>query len=383
MVLNFMTPQFVLVFPNMFGFKGGIQVYSAFLLQAWQQLYPEAQYDVLLKYDREIPLSHDFLPQTRFWGFGRFPRWMQSLLLALTLMKLSLQKPPQLMICTHVNYSVVFHWIKQWLGIPYWVVAHGTEVWDISEPGLQKALYHADRVVAVSEYTRSRLLKEQDLRTEQVVVLPNTFNPGRFEIKPKPQYLLERYGLSPEQPVILTVSRLGRSARYKGYGILLEALVLLRQQIPNIHYVLVGKGDDRPWIKAKIEALDLSSFVTLTGLIPDEELCDHYNLCDVFALPSKGEGFGIVYLEAMACGKPVLGGNQDGAIDPLAGGKWGSLVDPEDVEAIANTLYQILQKKYPNPQFYQPTSLRNYVIQTYSPDQFRHQLNSLLSLQGL
>jgi len=367
----------------MFGFKGGIQVYSAFLLQAWQQLYPQGHYDVLLKYDREIPLSHSFLPQTRFWGFGYFPRWVQSLLLALTLLKLSLQKPPQLMICTHVNYSVVFHWIKRWLGIPYWVVAHGTEVWEISEPGLQKALYHADRVVAVSEYTRSRLLKEQDLRTEQVVVLPNTFDPGRFEIKPKPQYLLERYGLSPEQPVILTVSRLGRSARYKGYGILLEALVSLREQIPNIHYVLVGKGDDRPWIEAQIEALDLSSSVTLTGLIPDEELCDHYNLCDVFALPSKGEGFGIVYLEAMACGKPVLGGNQDGAIDPLAGGEWGSLVDPEDVEAIADTLYQILQKKHPNSRFYEPEALRNYVIQTYSPDQFRHQLNSLLSLQGL
>jgi glycosyltransferase involved in cell wall biosynthesis len=378
-----MTLQFLLVFPNMFGFKGGIQVYSAFLLQALQQLYPESQYQVLLKYDREIPPSHSFLPQTQFCCFGPFPRWMQSLLLALTLVKLSIQKRPQLMICTHVNYSVVFQWIKRLFGIPYWVVAHGTEVWDISEPRLQKALYHADRVVAVSQYTRSRLLLEQKLTPAQVVILPNTFDDRRFQIKLKPQYLLERYKLSLEQPIILTVSRLGRSARYKGYGILLDALVLLRQNIPNIHYILVGKGDDRPWIEAKIETLNLSSSVTLTGLIPDEELCDHYNLCDVFALPSQGEGFGIVYLEAMACGKPVLGGNQDGAIDPLAGGEWGSLVDPENVNEIANTLDQILQKKHPNPRFYEPEALRNYVIQTYSPDQFRHQLNSLLSLQGL
>lgn len=365
----------------MFGFKGGIQVYSAFLLQALQQLYPESQYDVLLKYDREIASSHSFLAQTRFWCFGRFPRWMQSLLLAVTLVKLSLQKPPQLMICTHVNYSVAFHWIKRWLGIPYWIVAHGTEVWDISDPRLQQALYHADRVVAVSHYTRSRLLLEQTLTPAQVVVLPNTFDHRRFQIKPKPQYLLKRYGLSPEQPIILTVSRLGRSARYKGYGILLDALVLLRQNIPNIHYVLVGKGDDLPWIEAKIETLNLSSSVTLTGLIADEELCDHYNLCDVFALPSQGEGFGIVYLEAMACGKPVLGGNQDGAIDPLAGGEWGSLVDPEDVDEIANTLDQILQGKYPNPRFYEPEALRNYVIQTYSINQFVNQLNRLLSEQ--
>ncbi|MDJ1171122.1 glycosyltransferase [Roseofilum sp. BLCC_M154] len=376
-----MNSQFILVFPNMFGFKGGIQVYSAFLLQALQQLYPDSQYQVLLKYDREIPPSHGFLSQTQFSCFGRFPRWMQSLLLALTLVKLSLQKRPRLMICTHVNYSVVFDWIKHWLGIPYWVVAHGTEVWDISEPRLQKALYHADRVVAVSQYTRSRLLLEQKLTPAQVVILPNTFDLRQFQIKPKPQYLLDRYGLSPEQPIILTVSRLGRSARYKGYGILLDALVLLRQNIPNIHYILVGKGDDRPWIEAKIETLNLSSSVTLTGLIPDEELCDHYNLCDVFALPSQGEGFGIVYLEAMACGKPALGGNQDGAIDPLAGGEWGSLVDPENVEEIADTLDQILQKKYPNRRLYQPEDLRNYVIETYNINRFVDQLNRLLSQQ--
>lgn len=79
-----MTSQLLLVFPNIFGFKGGTQVYSAFLLQAWQQLYPQGQYDVLLKYDRDIPPSHGFLPQTQFWCFGRFPRWVQSILLALT-----------------------------------------------------------------------------------------------------------------------------------------------------------------------------------------------------------------------------------------------------------------------------------------------------------
>ncbi len=82
--------------------------------------------------------------------------------------------------------------------------------------------------------------------------------------------------------------------------------------------------------------------MTLAGYIPEEELNDHYNLCDVFAMPSKGEGFGIVFLEAMACGKPVLAGNKDGSVDALLGGKLGALVDPDDVAQIAETLIAIL-----------------------------------------
>ncbi|MDJ1184111.1 glycosyltransferase [Roseofilum casamattae] len=374
-----MAPRFFLVFPNIFGFKGGIQVYSAFLLHSLQCIYPQAEYDVFLKYDSCIPESHGFLPQTRFHVFGRFPRWVQSVLLGLSLVKLSWQKRPSLTICTHVNYGVVCDRLKQWLGCPYWIIGHGTEVWNLQDTRLRGALSHANRVVAVSEYTRSRLLAEQDLTEEQMVVLPNTFDPQRFQIKPKPDYLLQRYGLSPEQPIILTVSRLGRSAHYKGYGVILEALTQLRQHLPTIHYLLVGKGDDRPWIERRIEELELSEFVTLTGAVSDDELCDHYNLCDLFALPSQGEGFGIVYLESMACGKPALAGDRDGAVDPLAGGDWGSLVNPEDVEAIAKTLAQILQGEYPNQRLYNPEALRNYVIHNYSLDRFTDRLKTLLS----
>jgi glycosyltransferase involved in cell wall biosynthesis len=90
----------------------------------------------------------------------------------------------------------------------YWVIAHGVEAWDINRPALQKALRHADHILAVSSYTRDRLLKEQNLAPAKVSLLPNTFDADRFGIQPKPQYLLDRYGLTPEQPVILTVARL-------------------------------------------------------------------------------------------------------------------------------------------------------------------------------
>ena len=110
--------------------------------------------------------------------------------------------------------------------------------------------------------------------------------------------------------------------------------------------------------------------MTLAGFIPEEELADHYNLCDVFAMPSKGEGFGIVYLEAMACGKPVLGGNKDGTVDPLVNGELGCLVDPDDVEAIAENLTSILQGTYPNEIMYQPEKLRQKTIDLFGYDRF-------------
>jgi glycosyltransferase involved in cell wall biosynthesis len=91
-------------------------------------------------------------------------------------------------------------------------------------------------------------------------------------------------------------------------------------------------------------------------------------------MPSKGEGFGIVYLEAMACGKPCLGGNQDGALDALVQGELGVLVNPDDIDEIAQALIQILQGEYPNALLYQPERLRQAVIEHFGFEIFQQQL---------
>lgn len=388
-------PHFYLLFPNIFGYMGGIQVYSAVLLRALQDLYPDAQYDVFLKYDRADGTNLqnlEFLPQTRFHYFGqshgdrnRWRRYGKAILAAIKMLGLGLWQRPNLILTTHLDfYSVVFDWFKSWTGIPYGVVLHGLEAWNVENKALQSVLQRADRVMAVSHYTRDRLLREQSLEANQVTVLPNAFDASRFQIAPKPKYLLERYGLKPDQPVILTVSRLDQNTNYKGYNQIIQALQQVRQQIPNAHYILAGKGNNIPHIEALVHQLGLQDCVTLTGFVPESELADHYNLCDVFALPSRGEGFGIVYLEALACGKPVLAGNQDGAVDPLLNGEIGCLVDPEDVNAIAQNLTQILQGIYPNPVLYQPEILRQKTIENFEFAQFRRTLaKSLQSLKIL
>jgi len=386
-------PHFYLLFPNIFGYMGGIQVYSAVLLRALQELYPEAEYDVFLKYDCSdaINLQNlEFLPQTRFHYFGQFHgdrnvwrRYGRASLAAAKMVGLGFWQRPTLILATHLDfYSVVFEWFKRLTRVPYGIVLHGLEAWNVENAALKSVLQRADQVIAVSHYTRDRLLREQSLQPNHVTVLPNAFDASRFQIAPKPRYLMERYGLTSEQPVILTVSRLDQNTGYKGYNQIIEALVQIRRHIPDAHYVLAGKGNNLPHIEALVRRLNLQDCVTLTGFVLESELCDHYNLCDVFALPSRGEGFGIVYLEALACGKPVLAGNQDGAVDPLLNGEIGCLVDPDDVDAIAQNLTQILQGTYFNPVLYQPEVLRQKTIENFEFAQFRRTLaQSLRALQ--
>jgi glycosyltransferase involved in cell wall biosynthesis len=378
--------------PNLFGFKGGVQVYSAFLLQALQRLYPSFDYTVFLKYEQSI--SHNlralqFLPTTQFHCFGEkvynanaWSRRWQTGYSATTILASALWQRPQLTILTELSsYVLLCHYLKRFMNRPYWVVLHGLEAWNLQDAAYLAALRNADRIIAVSHYTRDRILSEGYLNPAKVAVLPNTFDAKEFQIQPKPTYLLERYALSADQPIILTVSRLQKFAKYKGYDKVLQALPQVRQQIPDVRYLLAGKGDDFPRLQAMVSKLGIEDCVTFTGFIPEHELGDHYNLCDVFAMPSKGEGFGIVYLEALACGKPVLAGNQDGAVDPLVNGQLGCLVNPDDVEAIAHYLIQILQGTYPNPLLYQPECLRQEVMQRFEFKQFCQTLGQLKLIQ--
>lgn len=367
---------FHLWFPDIFEFKGGIQVYSAFLLKALQNLYPSNHYQVFLKHDTHALLSLN--QQTQFHCAGSFPLALRTVFFAAQILGIGWWQRPQFSISTHVNFTPAAYWLKRLAGVPYWTVAHGAEAWNIENSAIKTALHHADRILAVSSYTRDRLLKEQNLDPSKISLLPCTFDASRFKISPKPQYLLNRYQLTVEQPIILTVGRLDSTQQYKGYDQILLALPKIRRQIPNVHYILVGKGGDRPRIEQLITQLNLQDCVTLAGFVPDQEISDYYNLCDVFAMPSKGEGFGIVYLEALACGKPTLGGNQDGAIDALCHGELGALVNPDNLEEITETLIKILQVTYPQPFLYQPEALRQKVIEEFSFDCFKVKLSEII-----
>jgi phosphatidyl-myo-inositol dimannoside synthase len=365
--------------PNTFEFKGGIQVYLQDFLTVLSTEFPHHSFHVFDKLDRELPQNHLYPNNFAFTFSGGTPKILQTLHYIIKIFVGACLQRPNLIICGLVNFSPVALLLCKLFGTPYWIIAYGIDVWDIKDPFKIQALNNAEKVISIGQYTKNRLIQEQNLTSDKIPLLPVTFDASRFAIGRKPNYLLARYGLHPEQPIILTVTRLAGEDRYKGYDQILQALPKIRESIPQVHYLLVGKGDDRPRIEQMIVDLDLQGCVTLTGFIPDQELCDHYNLCDVFAMPSKGEGFGIVYLEALACGKPTLGGNQDGAIDALCNGELGILIDPDNIIEIAQNLTQILQKTHPHPLIYQPQTLRNKAIAAFGFPEFQQTLTHLLT----
>lgn len=364
--------------PNLFEFKGGIQVYLQDLLEGLVDKFPNLSLDIFDQLDRNKPQAKFNSENISFVFSGGLPDLLRIPHFAFNLIVGALSKQPNLIVCGHLNFAPVAFWLHRFTGIPYWILVYGVDAWMVEDKWKIAALHTAEKIVSISGYTRDRLIKEQNLPFDKIPLLPVTFDASRFEISPKPDYLLKRYGLKPEQPVILTVTRLSSEDGYKGYDQILQALPEIRRQLPDVHYILVGKGNDRPRIEQLVAQLHLQDCVTLAGFIPDNEIGDHYNLCNVFAMPSKGEGFGIVYLEALACGKPTLGGNQDGAIDALCNGTLGALVEPDNVGAIAQTIVQILQGTYPNPLIYQPEALRQKVIDTFGFERFKQTLAELM-----
>ena len=169
-----------------------------------------------------------------------------------------------------------------------------------------------------------------------------------------------------------------KAEKYKGYDKIIELMPKLIQNFADIRYILVGYGSDAERIKELVKKLKLDKHVILPGKITGEELCDHYNLCDCFAMPSKAEGFGIVFLEALACGKPVLAGNQDGSVEALRNGELGVLVDPDDINEISDNLIKILKSEYPNKIIYNPELLREKAIAYFGFDQFKMNLKQYL-----
>lgn len=233
---------------------------------------------------------------------------------------------PDVIFCGHINAAPLAALLARTMARPLWVQAHGFEAWTERGAAIGNALAGASLVTAVSRHTRARLLGWCDLSPEIVRVLPNTVS-ARYAPRPRRADLAARYGLTGRK-VILSVGRLAAAERYKGHARIIDALPAIARQALDVSYLVVGAGDDLPALAAQAVARGVRDRVIFAGAVPADELADHYALADVFAMPSTGEGFGIVFLEAAMMGLPLVGGAVDGSADALADGQIGRLVDP-------------------------------------------------------
>jgi asparagine synthase (glutamine-hydrolysing) len=245
-------------------------------------------------------------------------------------------------LCGHINLLPLAWLASRLSSVPLVLNIHGIEAWQPTKRRLvNKLAGRIDYLVSVSATTRERFLSWARASEIPSFILPNAVDLDRFQLRPKKQELLDLHHLKGKN-VIMTLGRLESREAYKGVDEVLEVLPRLLQTIPKLVYLIVGDGSDVPRLKEKARQLGLARSVVFVGPIPESAKVDYYNLADAFVMPGRGEGFGIVYLEAMACGVPVVASILDGSKEALLDGKLGQLVNPNDATSLRMGIIEAL-----------------------------------------
>ena len=271
-----------------------------------------------------------------FTGFGRSKsKFIASALRAAL-------RQPRLIVAFHPNLAPVVAAMKLCSPRSRAVVfTHGIEVW--APLGLDRrwALRRSDMVLAPSSHTLRQLVTQQGVAESKIKKLRWSLGP-EFTANALPcasHRLPEGF---PRGRVVLTVGRWDAREAYKGLDHLITALPTLLGELPDLHLVAIGDGTDLPRLERLAEQLGVAGRVHFLRQVPPEEIAAAYDACEVFALPSGGEGFGLVFLEAMSHGKPVIGGAHGGTPEIIEEGISGYLVRHGDVAQLTERLLHLL-----------------------------------------
>ncbi len=241
---------------------------------------------------------------------------------------------PRLTLSMHIVASPGAALIRNLFGARTVQYFHAKEVG--AKPRLAAfAACRADVVVAVSAYTARLVAATGAVPACTKLIAPGVDMPAEAAPLPEPR------------PTIVTIARL--EDRYKGHDVILRALPLVRSKVPDVQWIVIGDGPLRTGLERLAEALGVAGSVRFLGPVPDAERNSWLRRAHALVMPSRlpagdfaGEGFGIVYLEAGAYGKPVLAGNVAGALDAVVDGETGLLVDPTDHLAVADGIARLL-----------------------------------------
>lgn len=251
---------------------------------------------------------------------------------------------------------------KRLFNIPYAVYVYGSETarFGGSKPVMKfvsKIIDEAEQLIPNSEFTLNEFLRFGVKKEKMVKITPGV-DTEFFYPKEKSCSLQKKYNLK-DQKVLLTVSRLDER---KGNDMVIKALVKVLKKYPDTKYIIVGKGREESALKSIAKGLNLfgsgshKDKVVFAGYVDDKDLPDYYNLCDIFIMPNREtvehkqlrgdfEGFGIVFMEASACAKPVIAGKSGGVEEAVEEGVSGLFVDPNSIEDIADTIIRLFDDK--------------------------------------
>jgi phosphatidyl-myo-inositol dimannoside synthase len=276
--------------------------------------------------------------------------------------------PVALIICAHIRLLPAAFLAGMLTGAPVWVFIYGIDAWERPKNPLLAALARrAGLVISISKVTIERFQRWAAMPEDRLRLLPCSVDLDRFRPGQADPALLARYGLAGKR-ALFTLGRLVSRERAKGMDEVMEAMPRLLQEFPNLVYLIGGDGPDRGRLESKARALGLAERVIFTGRLSEEEKLAHFHLADAYVMPSRGEGMGIVLLEAMAAGIPAMGSAKDGSREALLDGKLGLLVDPDDIQSVTAGIRAVLSRPRARPDG----------LDYFSVENFRRRMSNLL-----
>ncbi|MCB0697284.1 MAG: glycosyltransferase family 4 protein [Chitinophagaceae bacterium] len=366
------------LFLNLTAFSqtGGIERFNKCFLKALNELDMTGETDSysISAYDKTA--TEHYYPKNRYKCFAtrKVPFVLSSIMTA---------GKYDVIFIGHVNLAIVGVAIKYlYPSKKVILITHGIEVWQELKGIKRKLLYVADKILSVSNFTRKKIEDVNGIKEGVITVFPNTIDPY-FPIPDtvrRSDELRKRYGLSSKDFVIYTLTRISDTELFKGYDKVIEALSILVKEHPQGKYVIAGKYDAAE--KARIDTLvakyKLQGHVVLTGFLREEELVAHYQMADVYIMPSRKEGFGIVFIEALVCGVPVIAGNADGSVDALINGELGTLVDPNSVTEIGDALKMHIENNRRNNE-QERSTIRQKTLDNFSFNKYKQRLSDIIA----
>lgn len=267
-------------------------------------------------------------------------------------------------------------------GVPLVLTAHGTDLmgfdkWPDLRPYAQKAMDACKAVISISKDNCLLIEERFPENKDKIVMMRNGYDPTIFY--PEPQDLdavMARHNVAKEDyegKKIVTFA--GKLANFKGVDVLLDAIKINEEKKPETITLIVGDGDERDKLHKQAKDLGLKT-VRFFGNVAQQELRSVYNIADVNLVPSRREPFGLVAIEAMGCGAPVIATNQGGLPD-FVNESVGGLVEPEDPVDLANKILEVLTRKDGEERVQWKKQIASYARNHYAQDKIIEELDSL------
>jgi len=365
--------KIILIASDIF-FKGGIQRYTRYQYRALTEIFGKE--NVFLYSFKRKEKESAFEDDINVYYVENYEGIGGKINFTLKILKDIVRLKPSLLLINHVNLAPIGMLIKKTFKIPYYLNVYGLEIWS----GLSKlkiiSIYNANKIIGDCKFILNYINENLKIEKNRLFLLYDPVDTERFAPKSKNRYLLDKYNIPDDKFKILTVGRLDR---FKGHSLIIESLQYLPE---DIIYLIVGGGKLEIDLKQKVNSFGLKNRVIFTGRVPESELVEFYNLCDVFVLISKfgkgeGEGLPLTPIEAASCCKPIIVGDEDGSKESVVDGYNGFIISPNKIQILVEKILYL----YKNRDILKEMGInaRKFVIENFSYEKFKQTLHEVIT----